>query len=65
MASATKPRTVISEMDVASLFAEYDTNHDGKLELSELRELCARLGFALSEEGAAKVRHFFLDIWEA
>lgn len=35
--------------DIATVFAEFDSNDDGRLELSELRRLCDLVGRALSD----------------
>ena len=36
--------------DIAAVFSEFDANSDGRLELSELRRLCALVGRELSED---------------
>ncbi|WIA13244.1 hypothetical protein OEZ85_006834 [Tetradesmus obliquus] len=38
--------------DIAGVFSRYDTNEDGRLEQSELRQLCSQLGSDISEAEA-------------
>eukprot|EP00879_Flechtneria_rotunda_P014749 GHRR01015413.1.p1 GENE.GHRR01015413.1~~GHRR01015413.1.p1 ORF type:complete len:136 (+),score=54.13 GHRR01015413.1:499-906(+) len=38
--------------DIAGVFSRFDTNEDGKLEQSELRALCAKLGTDITEAEA-------------
>lgn len=38
--------------DIAGVFSRYDTNEDGKLEKSELRQLCSQLGTDISDAEA-------------